>query len=344
MIELKDFQTEKGLSCHTASARNILSFYKVNIEEHILYGIGNGFRYVYNKDPKFHNNKYRIHSDVPTTLYNFLDKFQIDHTLIENMENEKAEKHLLQTLKNNEPLMIGVINNDMTYDLDFANHSKDWAHIIVVTGLDLDKQKVKISDGFIPSSPPRLFEGWHSYNIIKESRKKRNNWCYKIGYESVRKFKEQCNDVMLVEEHLVPSLKKSIIELLDGKIIGDSYYGIKALMKYHETLLNFTDYFDGDFEKELQQQNLDMKIEGFIDNKKYLYQVINQLSIIRNSNDLHNMAEQLKVNLEKWIKFCLMMVKVAISDDKSKMIVLANRFEEIYKEELEICNTILQYI
>lgn len=344
MIELKNFQTEKGFSCHTAGVRNILSFYNVHIEEHVLYGIGKGFRYVYNRDPKFHNNKYRIHTDVPMTLYNFLDEFQIEHTLIENMDNEIADKYLIQSLKNNEPLMVGVINNDLTYDIDFASHSKDWAHIIVVTGLDLDQQKVKISDGFIPSSPPRLFEGWYSYNIIKESRKKRNNWCYKICYESVMKFKEKYNDAMLVEEYLVPSLKKSIIELLNGKKIGDTYYGIEALKKYHETLLNFTDYFDGNFEHELQQQNLDMKIEGFIDNKRYMYQVINQVSIMRNSSDLQNVAEQLKVNLEKWIKFCLMMMKIAISDNKSKMIVLADRFEELYKEELKICNTILKYI
>ena len=45
--------------------------------------------------------------------------------------------------------------------------------------------------------------------------------------------------------------------------------------------MNFTDYFAGDFDKELLQQNIDMKVEGFIDNKKYLFQVVNELSIIK---------------------------------------------------------------
>ncbi len=344
MIELNNFQTQKGLSCHMACAKNILAFYEADISECLLYAIGKGFRYIYNRDPKWHNNKYRIHTDVPLTLNNFFDRFQIEYTLIENMENEIAEEYLIKSLQNNEPLMIGVINNDLTYDLDYASHSKDWAHIVVATGLDLDQQKIKISDGFIPSNPPRLYAGWYSYKIIKETREKRNNWCYKIGYESVKKFKKQFDNEMLIEEHLVPNLKECILEMLDGKIVEDNYYGIEALKKYHEVLMNFTDYFAGDFDKELLQQNIDMKVEGFIDNKKYLFQVVNELSIIKHSNDLMEISEKLEVNLEEWIKFCLLMVKVALSEDRKKVVLLAKRFEEIYKEEIALYNTLLNYL
>lgn len=340
MLELRNYVTNQGISCQPSCIKDILAHYGLDIDESDLYCLGDGFRYIYDQQLAINEQKLKIHTDIPGIVQNFMERFKIGYKTESNIDNHYAEESLIASIQNDTPVIIAVSNSDLEYDIEFKQHSTDMGHLITVIGIDRETDRIKISDGFIPSSLPRKFQGWCNYSQIKHPREKWRNWYFTIDKASVAQLKQEYNQdliIDLVEE----ALYKSIRELVQGSIVDNKYFGIEALKKYHTGLQSFEDHSLNNFQEKLYQQNIYMKMEGFIDNKQYLSKTIKKLADIRQKKDLYHVYEQLEGNLKKWINFCLMIVKVSIADAKEKMAVLANKFEELYLEEIGIYNSLL---
>lgn len=344
MIELKEYRTEGALSCFAACIKNMLTYYKIPVEEYIIYCLGGGFTYAYERDFSFHNNNYRLHTDVPLTLLKFLDIFHIIYTQVLMEEDENAEQYLVDNLSRGEPVMVQVMAEDLAYDPEYINNLKEWAHMIVITGIDLEQRSIKISDGYIPTTPPKIFEGWYPYDVIKKSRSKRNNRYFTIDSRSLEQLRHDYRQGILMEKYFIPRLKESLEQLLCGKKIGESYFGVYALEAYHEYLLSLKGCRRDELKKELYRQNIDLKVEGFIDYKKYMIDSIKTISDLKKSEQLKGVLEKVTANYKSWEKFCLLLVKVSLSQDIGKVQLVADKFKEIYQSELNIASEILKYI
>lgn len=334
-MELNNYDTKQGRTCLLSCVNNVLHYYDVNIEECILYFLGGGFRYIFNRNLTEEENKFKIHSDIPNAVETFLRRWQIEYVLEKNINDDTGERIIIDNLDKGNPVIIGVKNNMLNYDPEFKLHGHDMGHLVTVIGIDESKDKIKISDGFIPAVHTRKFQGWCSYDSIQRAHSEMKNWSLYLNPETLVNLKERC-DQRKLKEMARDALKSSLFELLEGKVQDETYYGVEALRKYCGMFSTDNHYYKNSFADHIYRQNIILKMEGFIDNKCYLLDMLKTLSKDKMNESFAKIKCLLEENINKWSKFCLLLVKISLMNDIEKMITIQEKFKELYVTELEI--------
>jgi len=338
-LELKNYQTIQGRSCPLACVNSILNYFNLQVEEGLLYNLAGGLRYIYDQNLE-KNGVYKIHTDVPNTLEKLLFGCKIKYVIENNINDTQGVETILRNLSEDKPIIIGVRNCMLPYDPEFVEHDKEMGHLITITGIDVENNRIKISDSFIPSSPPRVFHDWCSLDVILKAHNEIKNWSLSIDKESVRVFcKENSHDdiMRMTEKKLIEALES----LINGKIENQTYYGIEAFKKYGVLLRNFTTQFKDNFAEQIYRQNIYLKMEGFLVNKYYLLDTLTVIMEKRSDDRLKAVSIRLFENTKKWSKFCLLLVKTSLLDDMSSMSNVCDTYDELYEKELNIYENLL---
>lgn len=344
-MELHGFKTSQGCSCIVASLKDVLSYYGMNIDESDVYILGGGGNYILDNNIADKDGVHKMHCNVPNVVNKFLKNLNILYTKKKNIDDILEEKNIMNSLKHNEPTMIIVSTYLLDYDNEFLNLDKNIGHVITIIGVDYDKNRIKISDSYIPSLPPRNFCGWVNKEEILKAHAKQQNLSIKLDKESVTK-----SNNYITTDWISNKLKQCLIVLLQSLVYGKAdvdnniYYGIEAFKKYELELLKLKDYDDNKFSKCLFQHNVHLKIEGFIANRYYLLRTIKKVLKKQKSNKVKMISARMEKNIHDWTIFRFLMTKISVTSNKNKIPEMVKKYTNLYKEEIKIYKYVLDLI
>ena len=216
-----------------------------------------------------------------------------------------------------EKMIILVVNADeLNYDYAFKQ-SRGWIHCFNVIGYD--KDNFIISDGYVPSRVPKVYEGSISFDIVIEAWKKKRFKYYLIELDDFKN-KDFSNSMLILKK-----VKESLENFLyvDSK---DSFKGFQAfyrLLEVIETNYNYESFCD--LSKEIVKN---LKTYGFISMRVSLLSIIKELKLPL------NIYEKYSCVLQKIDLFCLLLIKLGFSrsnSDYKKLLYLGNNI--IVKEK-----------
>ncbi len=202
---LANFVTTQGHNCILGNVYNSLNYFHIDISE----------------------------SDI----FFWTSSFQGDRNLknlFESFYEERGECSWLEfvekSLSKGQPVLVSVNHKALPYiKLDIGDPSTK--HYINIIGLDVDKRQIYVSDSYIPTYKPSIFEGWIGYVELSDTDIE-NCWCLK------REFLDYFQNESRQEEIQKFTLSCVISRLSEFLEKKDKRQGVNKLRRLQDTVLH----------------------------------------------------------------------------------------------------------
>jgi len=221
-------------------------------------------------------------------------------------------------------LCMNVSTKYLEYSLIFQQSAAESPHFINVIGYNEAEEKIKISDGFIPTLKPSLYEGWANCSSVLTAWKNRD-------FEHILfDRKEQMIDWDKCRAIEILNLKKSIFYYLypQKESQNNDSYGEMAIKKSLYGLLADLD----DRKEKILDLNYKLRINGFFSIKRFTLQALEAMEV---NSDLCKLYNDI---ISEWNNMSLPLIKASISNNLQFLNDVVHKgFEIIEKERKVLC-------
>lgn len=167
MVNLDQLKVLQGKTCFLSGIVTVLRYFNCAIKEEVLLGLGVGLQFRFGYEHVKRENSYQsdgnpivICSDImldKTTLILFCQHFGFKIEELIYREEKEMYQAIQDEIGFNRPIIISVDS----YYLDYwPEHLKQHSgHFIICYGWDELKNRALIADTFIPTIPPRVYQG-----------------------------------------------------------------------------------------------------------------------------------------------------------------------------------------
>lgn len=309
-----EYVTHQGADCFSGSIINYLNYKKININSGSICSLYDGF-----------SQKFDYICGIPSLrgeVYDSVIRFVENNAGIINIKKfdldiEEAEKHLIEFIENDALISVEVNTDNFEYDEVFKQ-SDNWIHFVNVIGYD--KDNFYISDGYVPASVPKIYEGKIDRKLLMNAWKKRE---FKHCLLDLNNFKNaDFNDSNLIKKYLRSTLKNYLTDLSGGE-----NYGHSAIAVFLKAIENA--FYDPDFKEISQRINHNLKAHGFFSMRYCLLQQIRQF------DDLAEEANEIEKIIKNYNLLCMLLLKAGFSqreNDLKKLLSFGNDVMELEKK------------
>jgi len=320
MIFENGYDTIQGYECLNSCITNYFNYYRIPVLGSDIFFGGKGFEISYRLIPKP-----TIGSRLYESNFKFMEKMMISYEHSKCKNNIDAICFLEKCIINEICVAIKVSTEYLEYNSVFKQ-TQGSQHYLNVIGIDNEKIKFYISDGYVPTYRPTVFQGWVDASRIMLS------WS-SMSYEYVI--------VPISDVHInIPAIKNitninvrcGIENYLATNSHQDIVYGESSILKLIEDLkLRFEK--SNDLRKAIIDINYQLKIYGFITSKIYLYEYMINIKV-------GNLSEKYLAIIERWNKICLFLLKVGFAQKSEQYDILYKKIDALVSYE----NIILKQI
>jgi len=294
-----NYPHKKGTHCETASVKNLLDFYGLNISEEMIFGIGSGFNFIHFPFPFFTKNEASLFRTVPTSiLKNFSEKVNIKVDIKTFINKENAMKQLDVLLDKGIP--SGIVTE--VYGLYYWRAiMPEWhrfpGHHIIVVGKE--NKDYYISETDVMFSDHDLYK--ISYDELKEAR-----FTHKFTSPRGKLFYiKSIPQNIDIKSAIISGIKTTCHAMLDIPI---PFFGVKGIRFLSRRMLKYEKFYG----KSLAIDNLRFQLllleeagtggSGF----RYLYtRFLAEAAAIVNDTHLLSFSEEMKNIADRWRSFAV---------------------------------------
>lgn len=312
MISKQGYNTILGYECLNACLANYMNFYNLDVSTSDIFFGGDGFNISVKNDFYF-----ELESNLYLSNFNFLDNFNFNYSYGKCVEN--PIDFLRNSILGNKAISLKVSSEFLTYNRVFKQ-TKNATHFINAIGLEEDKNKIYISDGFVPTKVPTIYQGWVNLDDILRGweEKKYEVLCMRNFNDSIKCSREQ----------ILLKVKEGITRYLyENKIID-------KMLKYirHEF------YKKNDISQVILKCNYELKIYGFISSKRFLLSWVDK--------NLHNdlISSEYSKIIIKWNDFCDMILKFGFNKKYESLKKAEEYADALMEDEAKLLHTLLSQI
>ncbi len=307
----------KSYECMNACILNHMNRAGIKINGSDIFFSGGGYPVSYKKGSLTH-----IVSDGYEANFRFLDRYGLDYKFGRILPERKS---LLSFLENSDAITIKMVSDFLTYDPVFSQTS-GVSHFINILKYDSDKMRFYIEDGDVPSAETGTYLGWlDESNVLK-------GWEISYGEIFVLKLPENLNREKIcqrVREEANSQVNRSIKCYLDGtdhfwrsRSTGEKAIScmVKEMGKYVEK---------GDFRDITIDANFRLRVDGYMGAKKFLLEKLREQGKTK-------LAEEYKILIERWSKWCMLLLKSGLVATAESFFFVKQRMEELVQQEHHI--------
>jgi len=320
---LSDVDITIGKHCLYSSIKNVLSYYKFNINEDEVFFLCDGINIGYsgNLSPLGYFNYIQLIQNISNNLSISTDySFAVsDNDFINIFSKAISSQDLIIVFLN-----IGYLSY-ITGEKDTRNN-----HCVLLYGIDIEEDKAYIGDSYYVDQSGKVFKyigtlslkemikGIRGYILIKHS-----------------KFKE------LNRKNFIPIVKKSIDSFLEGSISnGSNCSGIIALKRYFNDMSTIIDIDDSTFRQKCFSTYYSLKIESVILILSYIQSYIKENFSI--DDDIY--IRQIEDVSKEWQKNAFNIYKTGMTFNREKIPKIIQKANENIEILEKILRDISEYI
>lgn len=341
MLKIEKYKTFQSSHCFLGCFQDYFRYMGISIEEDELFFMAKGFNTKYKK--QFCNGKVKIDvfSDIIDTAFRFCDLADIPYQYFKDIGPGKFDETLIKYLSNNVPVIVKVISSYLDYSY-VLKESMDVVRFITISGFDNENGMAHVNDSFIPLVPPVIFEGWVSYDMIKQAMEAAGNDFIVFNCDLA---KEAHNEKCFREykKNLATNVKAGITEYLKGGKHGETSLGIDAMKAFVDDMPKLLDMFQDKFSGEMQRLSNILKTHGVITSRYLLYKTLNRIVKDKN-NEFCKLCERVYGIYKNWNMISLFMVKVGFSNKKNNLDILAREINNLHNEEITVFKELINHI
>ncbi|MCI8509362.1 MAG: hypothetical protein HFJ06_12500 [Lachnospiraceae bacterium] len=307
----------KSYECMNACILNHMNRAGMEINGSDIFFSGGGFPVSYKK-----GSLTRIVSDGYEANFRFLDQYGLDYKF-GRVSPEKES--LLSFLENSGAITIGMVSDFLTYDPVFSQTSGA-SHFINILKYDSNKMRFFIADGDVPSAETGTYLGWLDESDVLKG------WEIKCGEIFVLKLPEGLDQKKLcqrVREEANLQVERSIRCYLEGK---DHFWqsrstGEKAISCMVKEMGKYVE--KRGFRDITLDANFHLRVDGYMGAKKFLLEKLWEQGKTK-------LAEEYKVLIERWSKWCMLLLKSGLAATEENFCFVKQRMEELVQQEHQI--------
>ena len=318
---------------------NIMKYNNLDIEESDVFLLGDGLTTQYRKSIKDDSDTI-LTCNVHSSVLKFCCDSKIKVLIKENLDSEDYKNDMLYYLSQNMPVTIKVDPGYLKYSPIYSN-GFGLTHFVNIIDYDSKIDSVLLSDGFIPTFPPSVYQNWYDYKLIQKSGSLKNHF-YIIfdmgGLEDDRLFHNR------VKENYCKKLRANLIGYLNGYEDSNFAYGIQALRRFSEDVPILLELLGERFSDWMFKLNYNMKIYGLVSGKTLLYKALERLNHIMNSDMVHMLSDELMEAANEWNKISMLVVRTGVRRNKESLMHLSDRIKAVISREERVYNKILTCI
>lgn len=311
-----NYIVQQGYECLSACLSNCFNQKKIKITGSDIFLLGDGCNVLYRQKDM------EIGTDIYIANYNFMNFLGLKY-INDTCDNEQ-KYFLSQCVKNRYGLCIKVGSKYLEYNRVFSQ-SDNSPHFINI--LDVNDDRVLICDGYVPEREATTFSGWLDLEKIVQAWKSMN-------YEYVL-----LKDVSMVRTNNIKSvvlekMQRSINAYIKGGKDAELYYGKDAILQLNRDIKKV--FESSDAKEKVKNINYQLKIYGFISSKIMLLDSISryvpQISCTKEYKEIIN----------NWNRYCILLIKSALSQRKEGYERTYNKCEEFVDRECDVLSKILR--
>lgn len=210
MRKCENYVTNQGVNCVLSSFADNVSLYNEKFDDSYIFFLMNGFdiRYV----ETCFDDVYEIlfSHNLDRLIEKFMRRYGItygfysrNHSFDEFLEWTKTKIH------NSSPILLTVYANNLDYSISFSNNHNQIHSINIIGYNDCG---VLISDCFVPSVPPKTYEGVISYDALEKMWNDKESGLFKI-YDIY--YEKGIQDISITDELILESLHTNFTHYFD---------------------------------------------------------------------------------------------------------------------------------
>ncbi len=318
MIYEKSYNTVQSFDCINACVLNYLQYYNKPILGSDIFFVGGGFAISYEK-----NQKLYIGSKVYKTNFVFLDKMNIKYERDNSQDGNSALKLIEHCIKNEKCICIRVASEVLEHSPVFKQ-TEGSSHYINIIGKNEINSRFYISDGYVPTYNPSIFEGWADCKEIMEAWNRMDYEYIVFDIDNIK------IDISNIQRMAHKNLKLNLINYLypndtncNCKLFGE--YAVKILFQDIQAMFE-----SRDISNIIMDINYQLKIFGFLTSKKFI------LEKIRKTFMDSGLCMDYDEIINRWNKLCLLLVKAGLSKDKARYNFVLVKTHELIHDERDI--------
>ncbi len=320
---------EAAANCYTGSLSELFRMYGNEVEEYIMYIVGNGFRFFEGID-EYGDPK--IFYDLIKMAETFCYKSGCSLEYID-IDNFGAKKQMLDILKNKH-LIVWVNSKHLQYS-DLYYSQEGYLHAILLEKI-ISPELIRIRDSLIVSTPSVNCIADFHIDLLEKSildQLEKPELFDVMGRLILLNINEN-NPIKFHKDFLITNLYNSSLE-----IIEDFNNDNSAILKYCRNCEIALE--EGDVNRKiwlLQKINRSIKALWVIPNRKLFYKILPSLNL--NKNDEEKLLQNLEELINGWIILANYCLKCSVQSDFHGLDLLghyflkANHGEEIFWNQM----------
>lgn len=324
MICYKEYHTIQGYECLSACITNYFNYLGLLVSGSDIFFGGDGFLITYQK-----NEKASIGAKLYESNFMFLKNLNIPFQHTKLGESKDVIKFLRKSIEDQQLIAIKVSSECLEHNRVFKQ-TEGSPHYVNILGYDDINNKVFISDGYVPTFNPTVFEGWVDTNGIIEAWKRMDYEYVKLDLADIKISTDEIHRIAItnmkggIQQYLNPSKQR----------LSSEFFGKEAITKLFEDILLMFEMLI-DLKSVALDINYQLKIYGFITSKRLILQKLEELKM-----NTYYLQQYSKI-IDKWNQICMLLVKAGISKSKKSLELTLEKVKESVQEEENLLHEIL---
>lgn len=282
-----NYITYQGYECLNACLVNYLRFMNCRISGSDIFFIGDGSGFIYKKNEE--ENRRIVATRQYEANYDFCRKVGIDYS-IHSVKGESKEAALEVMTQQKKCVIIQTSTLFLTYNPIFLKG--EGFHFLNVLHVDRKSGMMYVSDGYVPTVRPSIYEGWVPTADIMSGWQRTDNWAFSINTVPIERIETELENVY---DYMVHSVRTYIEG--DGKNMPDN----KRLCEYVDSVLNEADNSNV-YGKEMSNLHFNFKANGFF---AYKYYILDQMQRAR-----LEISQEYAMLIKKWEAWFMNIIKL----------------------------------
>lgn len=221
---IENYPHKQGLHCETGSLRNMLNYYKLDISEEMIFGIGSGYDFIYFPFPLFEGTEAPLLRNTPGKITSNLTKrMKIDCVVKKYSNQDKAMKELDELLEKGYP--VGMVVDISLLPFFLVKGVEFPAHTIVILGKEGDEYIVCDIDYHFPDDS--------LHRILAEDLKKARFPTCKMSPKGKCFYIKAMPEEIDLKKVIIKGIKDTCYQMLDIPI---PFFGVKGIYFYSKRL------------------------------------------------------------------------------------------------------------
>ena len=316
--ELREMKIFKSYECMNACILNHINRFGAKISGSDIFFSGRGYPISSQK-----GKVTRISSEGYEANFRFMNQYGVEY----KFGRVPPEKELLLSLlESSDAITIRTASDFLTYDPVFSQTSGA-SHFINILDYNDNKKEFYIVDGDVPSAQTGVYAGWLNESDVM------NGWAAKRGEiltltlsGNIIESKRFCQKV---REDANNQVKQSITQYLKGKnhFFRGCSTGEEAIICMIQVIEKYL--CKKDFREITMDANFRLRVDGYMGAKKFLLEKLREQKKIR-------MAEEYKELIDRWSRWCMLLLKSGLSATVENFSIVKNRMQELIQQEHRI--------